>query len=113
VRSGDLSERPAVVVATEPMDEDPAWSPLASGELLHIDRALRVTRRLVLPEPPAHPLTLAELAPDAAAAQAPSTRGSAATVTASETARTSSGTPARSTRRTSASPAPSGRKKSS
>src|SRR5947209_10979809 len=34
VRSGDLSTRPAVVVATEPMDEDPGWHALRSGELL-------------------------------------------------------------------------------
>jgi predicted glutamine amidotransferase len=113
VRSGDLAERPAVVVATEPMDEDAGWSPLASGELLHIDRGLRVTREVVLAEPPAHLLTLAELEPAAAAAQAPSARGSAATATPEETARTSSGRPARSTRRTSSSPPPSGRKKSS
>src|SRR3954451_23848707 len=43
VRSGDLRGRPAVVVGTEPMDEDPGWSALAPGELLHVDRRLRVT----------------------------------------------------------------------
>jgi predicted glutamine amidotransferase len=75
VRSGDLAARPAVVVATERMDEDGGWTALAPGELLHVDRDLRVTRALVLPDPPAHPLALADLEPTAAAAQAPGGRG--------------------------------------
>jgi len=74
VRSGDLASCPAVVVATEKMDEDPAWQPLASGELLHVDGDLRVTRRRVLDAPPAHPLTLQDLGAQAAASQAPQTR---------------------------------------
>jgi glutamine amidotransferase len=74
VRSGDLSVRPAVVVATERMDEDPAWMSLASGELLHVDADLRVTRTRVIDSPPAHPLTLADLGVTAAASQAPQTR---------------------------------------
>jgi predicted glutamine amidotransferase len=61
VRSGDLASRPAVVVATERMDEDTGWRALASGELLHVDADLRVTRRGVLDSPPAHPLKLADL----------------------------------------------------
>jgi predicted glutamine amidotransferase len=73
VRSGDLAARPAVVVATEKMDEDPGWRPLASGELLHVDGDLRVTRTQVLSSPPAHPLTLADLGAQAAASQAPQT----------------------------------------
>jgi len=73
VRSGDLASRPAVVVATEKMDEDPGWAPLASGELLHVDGDLRVTRRTVIERPPAHPLTLADLGQKAAASQAPQT----------------------------------------
>ena len=75
VRSGDLAARPAVVLATERMDEDPGWTALAPGELLHVDRELRVTRELAVPDPPAHPLKLADLAPHAAAAQAPGGRG--------------------------------------
>lgn len=61
VRSGDLASRPAVVVATEQMDEDTGWSPLQSGELLHVAGDLSVTRRRVLDGPPAQPLTLADL----------------------------------------------------
>ena len=73
VRSGDLAVHPAVVVATERMDEDPAWTALESGELLHVDPDLRVTRTRVIDTPPAHPLTLADLGITAAASQAPQT----------------------------------------
>jgi predicted glutamine amidotransferase len=73
VRSGDLADHPAVIVATERMDEDPAWSPLESGELLHVGADLHVTRRRVLDAPPAHPLTLADLGAKAAASQSPQT----------------------------------------
>jgi glutamine amidotransferase len=74
VHSGDLADQRAVVVATERMDDDPAWTPLASGELLHVDPDLRVTRRQVLDEPPAHPLSLQDLGVKAAASQGPETR---------------------------------------
>jgi glutamine amidotransferase len=73
VRSGDLASSPAVVVATEKMDEDPGWVPLGSGELLHVNGDLAVTRRRVLDRPPAHPLTLADLGEKAAASQGPQT----------------------------------------
>jgi predicted glutamine amidotransferase len=70
VRSGDLSSRPSVVVATEQMDEDPGWRNLQPGELLHVDGALNVTSRIAVAGPPAHPLSLADLDPRAAASQA-------------------------------------------
>jgi predicted glutamine amidotransferase len=73
VRAGELAERPAVVIATERMDEDPGWRELRSGELLHVDSDLRVRSTLALDRPPAHQLTLADLSEKAAAAQAPST----------------------------------------
>lgn len=69
VRSADLADTPAVVVASEPMDEDPGWRPLAAGELLHVDRELRVSSTIAIDHPPRHPLTLADLAPHAAASQ--------------------------------------------
>jgi predicted glutamine amidotransferase len=71
VRSGDLASRPAVVVASERMDEDPGWRLLAPGELVHVDPDLHVTSTEALEEPPAHPLTLADLGGKAAASQAP------------------------------------------
>jgi predicted glutamine amidotransferase len=69
VRSGAMASRPAVVVATERMDEDAGWREMDAGELLHVDGSLNVTRRRVLTDPPAHPLTLADLDPRAAASQ--------------------------------------------
>jgi predicted glutamine amidotransferase len=76
VRSADFRERPAVVIASEPMDEDPGWRPLASGELLHVDRELRVSSAIVIDHPPRHPLELADLAPHAAASQSAHPTGS-------------------------------------
>jgi glutamine amidotransferase len=70
VRSGALASRPAVVVATEPMDEDPGWRALRSGELLHVDADLHVTITRPLDRAPRHQLTLADLGGKAAASQA-------------------------------------------
>ncbi len=71
VRSGELANVPAVVVASERMDEDPGWRALGSGELLHVGPELEVRISSVLMAAPAHPITLAELDPKAAASQAP------------------------------------------
>jgi predicted glutamine amidotransferase len=70
VRSGDLASRPAVVVASEQMDEDAGCRALAPGELLHVDGDLHVSVTRPLHSAPAHPLTLADLDPKAAASQA-------------------------------------------
>jgi predicted glutamine amidotransferase len=61
LHSEEAAERPTVVVATEVMDGDPVWRELASGELIHVDRSLNVTSRVVRREPPAHPLTPEQL----------------------------------------------------
>jgi predicted glutamine amidotransferase len=71
VRSGDLADAPAVIVATERMDEDPGWYGLAPGELLHVDGDLNVRREVILPDEPAHLLTDEDLHGRAAASQAP------------------------------------------
>jgi glutamine amidotransferase len=71
VRAGDLASRPAVIIASERMDEDAGWRPLQSGELLHVDSDLNVTITRPLTAPPAHPLTLADLGVKAAVSQAP------------------------------------------
>lgn len=68
--SDHLAALPSVVVASEPMDGE-HWHALASGELLHVDADLRITRRVVLPDPPRHQLTRADLTPAAAASQHP------------------------------------------
>ena len=70
VRSGDLATRPAVVVASEPMDEDAGWRALESGELLHVDPDLRVTITRALERPPRRQLTLSDLTGKAASSQA-------------------------------------------
>jgi predicted glutamine amidotransferase len=69
VRSGDLGSMPAVVVATEQMDENPGWRNLEPGELLHVGADLRVRSQIIVDATPAHPLTLADLDPLAAASQ--------------------------------------------
>ncbi len=60
-RSEHLCTRSSVVFASEPMDDDPRWSPLEPGELVHVDAALRITRSVTLPDPPTQPLRRADL----------------------------------------------------
>ncbi|MET4097341.1 class II glutamine amidotransferase [Arthrobacter sp. UYCu712] len=67
--SMDLSRSPHVLFATEPMDHNPGWHPMASGELVHVGPVLTVTATFPFPDAPAHPLTLADLEPSAAASQ--------------------------------------------
>jgi glutamine amidotransferase len=69
-RSGALSEHPAVVVASERMDDDPGWQPLRPGELLHVDDQLTCMRRIIIDHPPRHLLSPDELGARTAAAQA-------------------------------------------
>ncbi|MCX4092966.1 class II glutamine amidotransferase [Nocardia sp. alder85J] len=64
-----LADLPAVVVASERMDDDPGWRPLRSGELLHVDGRLGVRSAVVLDSPPRHRLSLADLGTVAAASQ--------------------------------------------
>ena len=71
VRSPEGESRPLVVLASERMDEDPGWRELESGQLLHVDGALRVHRHLILAQAPAHPLVLEDLGERAQASQAP------------------------------------------
>lgn len=68
-QSKPLDTYPCVVFASEPMDHDPAWRLLQPGTLAHVDADLTVTERVVLPEPPKHQLTLADLSTTAATSQ--------------------------------------------
>jgi predicted glutamine amidotransferase len=61
VRSATLATAPAVVLASERMDDNPNWRSLQPGELLHVDRNLTVTTTIAINQPPAHQLTLADL----------------------------------------------------
>jgi glutamine amidotransferase len=74
VRSGALAEQPAVIFASEEMDEDPGWRALEPGELVHVDADLEVTSRIAVDGPPAHQLRLEDLDPRAAASQRDSKR---------------------------------------
>jgi predicted glutamine amidotransferase len=67
MRSREGTQRPLVVVASEPMDEDLGWDELAPGELLHVGPDLVVRREIVLSEPPRKPLTLRGRAADSQA----------------------------------------------
>ncbi|MEZ2391163.1 class II glutamine amidotransferase [bacterium RCC_150] len=68
-RSTELSVSRSVLFATEPMNHNPGWRPLSSGELVHVGPALAVTSTFPFPYQPAHQLTLADLEPSAAASQ--------------------------------------------
>lgn len=61
VRSGALAAAPAVIVASERMDEDPGWRSLSPGELLHVDGHLKVESTIAVEHPPAHQLTFDDL----------------------------------------------------
>jgi predicted glutamine amidotransferase len=69
VRSAHLSDTPAVIIASERMDEHPGWQNLASGELIHVDTDLTVHSTMAVREPPAQLLRLKDLDPRAAISQ--------------------------------------------
>jgi glutamine amidotransferase len=71
VSSEELDGLPAVVIASEPMDDDSGWRPLGSGDLLHVRPDLTVSIDRVLDRPPVHRLSLADLDPRAAKSQGP------------------------------------------
>jgi glutamine amidotransferase len=58
VFSGQLAILPATVIASQPMDTNPLWRMLESGELVHVDPDLRVTSTIAVPDPPAQMLEL-------------------------------------------------------
>lgn len=60
-RSDLLCRRPSVVLATEPMDNDPRWRLLHPGELVHVDGSLQIHRTMILPDPPKHLLRREDL----------------------------------------------------
>ena len=70
VRSEHGANGPLVVIASEPMDSDPHWRALLSGELVHVSPTLQVSSQRIIERPPAHPLTLADLGARARTSQA-------------------------------------------
>jgi predicted glutamine amidotransferase len=71
VRSHDLRETAAVVVASERMDEDPGWRQLAPGELVHVDASLHVTTHQAIDYPPERRIRLEDLGERAIVAARP------------------------------------------
>jgi glutamine amidotransferase len=69
VQSRELSILPATVIASEPMDANPQWRLLESGELIHVDPQLRVTSTVAVPDPPANLIDLTKMSKRAAIAQ--------------------------------------------
>ena len=67
IRAREGSQRPVIIVASEPMDEDLGWEELASGELLHVGPDLELHREIILDEPPRKPLSLRGRAADSQA----------------------------------------------
>ena len=64
VHCAHAAQMPTVVLASEVMDDDPHWRSLAPGELVHVRAGgdgMRVDSSIILPDPPAHPLSLQEL----------------------------------------------------
>ena len=53
VRCEEAVARPLVVLASEPMDEDPRWRALAAGELIQVTGTLEVRSEEILDHPPA------------------------------------------------------------
>jgi glutamine amidotransferase len=49
-----LARHPSVVVASEPLDDNPAWRVVPPGELVHVSHDLRVTSDVLLRGAPAH-----------------------------------------------------------
>ncbi len=72
-RSPHLADRPAVIIASEQMDDDPGWRLLDPGELLHITSDLTVSSAAPFPPVPGHLLQRGDLDPASAASQHPQT----------------------------------------
>jgi predicted glutamine amidotransferase len=70
-RSHHLAVRACVLVASEPMDDDPGWRLLDAGELVHVDAGLGVSSSRPLIAAPRHPLVRTDLDPNTAASQHP------------------------------------------
>ena len=69
VSSGALADRAAVIFASEPMYEDESWTPVESGDLVHVNADLEIGARRLIDRPPAKRLRLEDLELEAAASQ--------------------------------------------
>jgi predicted glutamine amidotransferase len=69
VHSDDLGDTPAVVVASERMDDEGDWRALEPGELLHVTPDVETHSRIILDRPPRHLLGVDDLDPRSAESQ--------------------------------------------
>jgi glutamine amidotransferase len=69
VHSDELDEKPAVVVASEPMDEHSDWRALEPGELVHVTPDVATHSRIILDGPPRQQLGVDDLDPRSAESQ--------------------------------------------
>ncbi len=56
IHSEPARDRPLLVVASEQMDDDPAWREVRSGELLHVGPSLELESEILFTGPPPHPM---------------------------------------------------------
>ncbi len=70
-RSDELTGRPWVVVASEPMDGDSNWRPVAPGTLIHVDQDLTVALHDIRQAAPKFLLTRDDLTAQAAQSEHP------------------------------------------
>ncbi|MDQ2845915.1 MAG: class II glutamine amidotransferase [Actinomycetota bacterium] len=68
-RSDELAQHSSVIIASEPMDDDPGWRLMDSGELVHVSADLAIHSSTPFPAEPCHQLTVSDLATTAAASQ--------------------------------------------
>lgn len=73
-QSDELTNQPAVIVASEPMDGEDGWRLMDPGELVHVGPDLTVSSSRPFPQAPRHQLTLADMSPAAAASQSAATQ---------------------------------------
>ena len=69
VHSEEVSDKPAVVVASEPMDDHPDWRALEAGELLHVTPDVQTHSRIVIDRPPKSRARVDDLDPRSAESQ--------------------------------------------
>jgi glutamine amidotransferase len=58
MRADPRGDQRMVVIASEPMDDDPGWEEVGVGELIHVGPELELDRQTLLTEPPRRPMVL-------------------------------------------------------
>jgi predicted glutamine amidotransferase len=62
VHSDDGCTKPAVIIASERISQEPGWEEVGSGELIHVGPDLEVDREIIVDGPPKHQMVLSGLA---------------------------------------------------